>query len=71
MASTRTVDGTGCIHFSLRELEEATSGFNPLPVNRGGCKIGEGGFGPVFKGKLKYTEVAIKLLNAAAIPKVN
>eukprot|EP00731_Ephydatia_muelleri_P015626 Em0009g50a len=38
------------------------------PVHRGGCKI-EGGFGPVYKGILKYTEVAIKLLNTAAIRK--
>ena len=71
MASTRTVDIAGCIHFSYTELREATNDFNSNPVHRGGCKIGEGGFGPVFKGKLKCTNVAIKVLNAAAIPKVN
>lgn len=70
MASRGTVDVVGCIHFSRKELEEATDNFNKNPVHRGGCKIGEGGFGPVYKGILKHTEVAIKLLNTAVVPKV-
>eukprot|EP00731_Ephydatia_muelleri_P017171 Em0010g269a len=54
------------------ELEEASDHFNTNPVHRGGCKIGEREFGSVYKGILKHTEVAIKvllLLNSAAIPK--
>ena len=70
MASRGTLDVAGCIHFSREELEGATDNFNEKPVHRGGCKIGEGRFGPVYKGILKYMEVAIKILNTAAIPKV-
>ena len=59
------------IHFSREELEEASDHFNTIPVHRGGCKIGEREFGSVYKGILKHTEVAIKvLLNSAVIPKV-
>ncbi|KAL9258010.1 U-box domain-containing protein [Drosera capensis] len=41
--------------FSLLELEEATDGFNPS------SKIGEGGYGSIYKGSLRHTEVAIKM----------
>ncbi|PUZ76958.1 hypothetical protein GQ55_1G331800 [Panicum hallii var. hallii] len=43
--------------FSYFELEQATQGFDE------GLKIGEGGFGSVYKGFLRNTTVAIKLLN--------
>lgn len=43
--------------FSYSELEQATQGFDE------GLKIGEGGFGSVYKGFLRNTTVAIKLLN--------
>ncbi|KAK3144001.1 hypothetical protein QOZ80_4AG0307630 [Eleusine coracana subsp. coracana] len=43
--------------FSLIELQEATKSFDPLH------KIGEGGFGSVYKGCLRNTAVAIKLLH--------
>lgn len=43
--------------FSFSEIEEATCNFNPS------LKIGEGGYGNVFKGILRHTEVAIKMLN--------
>ncbi|OIW01127.1 hypothetical protein TanjilG_25235 [Lupinus angustifolius] len=43
--------------FSFSEIEEATSNFNPS------LKIGEGGYGSIFKGILHHTEVAIKLLH--------
>ena len=43
--------------FSYFELEQATQGFEE------GLKIGEGGFGSVYKGFLRNTTVAIKLLN--------
>ncbi|CAK8560813.1 unnamed protein product [Lathyrus sativus] len=43
--------------FSLSEIEEATCNFNPS------LKIGEGGYGSIFKGILRHTEVAIKILS--------
>lgn len=43
--------------FSYSELQEATQGFDEEH------KIGEGGFGSVYKGFLRNTTVAIKLLN--------
>ncbi|OEL13280.1 U-box domain-containing protein 33 [Dichanthelium oligosanthes] len=44
-------------NFSLTELQQATQDFDPM------LKIGEGGFGNVYKGFLRNTTVAIKLLH--------
>lgn len=55
-------DVAGCLEFDYEELKSATHNFDQRPASQGGCKLGEGGFGPVFKGKLKFTEVAIKIL---------
>ncbi|XP_057435649.1 U-box domain-containing protein 33-like isoform X2 [Lotus japonicus] len=43
--------------FSFSEIEEAAGNFNPS------LKIGEGGYGSIFKGVLRHTEVAIKMLH--------
>ncbi|CAL5025998.1 unnamed protein product [Urochloa decumbens] len=43
--------------FSLTELQQATQDFDPT------LKIGEGGFGSVYKGFLRNTTVVIKLLH--------
>ena len=45
-----------CIEFTYKQLQGATSDFSDS------LKLGEGGFGPVFKGNLLYTTVAIKRL---------
>ncbi|KAL0913721.1 hypothetical protein M5K25_017202 [Dendrobium thyrsiflorum] len=44
--------------FSYSELQEATKNFDDS------LKIGEGGYGSVYKGFLRHTTVAIKLLNS-------
>ncbi|XP_031383331.1 U-box domain-containing protein 52-like [Punica granatum] len=44
--------------YSLTEIEEATNNFSKEN------KIGEGGYGPVYKGKLDHTPVAIKVLRS-------
>lgn len=47
--------------FSFPEIEEATQHFDPA------LKIGEGGYGSIFKGFLRHTEVAIKMLNSHSL----
>ncbi|XP_054784245.1 U-box domain-containing protein 33-like isoform X2 [Prosopis cineraria] len=44
--------------FSFQEIEQATRNFNSS------LKIGEGGYGNIYKGVLRHTEVAIKMLHA-------
>ncbi|KAF5207714.1 U-box domain-containing protein [Thalictrum thalictroides] len=44
--------------FSFSEIDEATANFDPRLV------IGQGGYGSVYRGFLRNTEVAIKLLNS-------
>ncbi|KAG9138768.1 hypothetical protein Leryth_007407 [Lithospermum erythrorhizon] len=46
--------------YSIEELEEATNKFSSSQ------KIGEGGYGPVYKAKLDHTPVAIKALRPDA-----
>ncbi|KAH0938411.1 hypothetical protein HID58_005872 [Brassica napus] len=44
--------------YSTEDVEEATNGFSDA------LKIGEGGYGPVYKAVLDYTFVAIKLMKS-------
>lgn len=46
--------------YTIDEIEEATENFSIKN------KIGEGGYGPVYKGTLDYTKVAIKVLRPDA-----
>ncbi|XP_024633924.2 U-box domain-containing protein 52 [Medicago truncatula] len=46
--------------YTLDEIEKATQNFSLS------MKIGEGGYGPVFKGQLDHTNVAIKILRPDA-----
>ena len=46
--------------YSIKDIEEATQKFSPS------LKVGEGGYGPVFRGQLDHTPVAIKILNPDA-----
>lgn len=43
--------------YSFSEIEEATRHFDPA------LKIGEGGYGSIYKGVLRHTPVAIKILH--------
>jgi len=44
--------------FYFSEIEEATNNFDPS------LKIGEGGYGTIYRGFLRQTQVAIKMLNS-------
>ncbi|XVF35307.1 hypothetical protein REPUB_Repub18cG0134200 [Reevesia pubescens] len=46
--------------YTIEEIEKATENFSESN------KIGEGGYGPVYKGKLDHTPVAIKILRPDA-----
>ncbi|URE21529.1 Ubox [Musa troglodytarum] len=56
-ATTSTRGAEHFSEFSLSELEQATENFHEA------SKIGEGGYGCVYKGSLRHTTVAIKRLN--------
>ncbi|KAF8412250.1 hypothetical protein HHK36_000210 [Tetracentron sinense] len=47
--------------FSILEIKEATCNFDPLK------KIGEGGYGSVYRGLLRNTQVAIKILHSHSL----
>ncbi|XP_078273540.1 interleukin-1 receptor-associated kinase 4 isoform X2 [Rhinoraja longicauda] len=48
--------------FSYYELMQKTSNFDGRPVSRGGSKIGEGGFGVVYRCFINNRTVAVKKL---------
>ncbi|XP_066225097.1 interleukin-1 receptor-associated kinase 4 isoform X1 [Saccopteryx leptura] len=50
--------------FSFYELKNVTNNFDERPVSLGGNKMGEGGFGVVYKGHVSNRTVAVKRLAA-------
>ncbi|XP_030629751.1 interleukin-1 receptor-associated kinase 4 [Chanos chanos] len=55
---------TGFLRFTYQELMKITGNWDERPVSQGGCRLGEGGFGIVFKGIRRDTYVAVKKLHA-------
>lgn len=47
--------------FSFSEIDAATRNFDPCLI------IGDGGYGTVYKGNLRNTDVAIKVLNSSSL----
>ncbi|XP_066579600.1 interleukin-1 receptor-associated kinase 4 [Amia ocellicauda] len=53
---------TGFHRFSFNELMKLTSNFDERPVSEGGNKLGEGGFGVVYRAYFNKKVVAVKKL---------
>ncbi|XP_066523376.1 interleukin-1 receptor-associated kinase 4 [Hoplias malabaricus] len=56
-------DHEGFYTFTYEELRQMTGNWDDKPVAEGGRRLGEGGFGTVFKGLLCSKPVAVKKLN--------
>lgn len=54
----------GFYSISFYELKNATNNFDERPISLGGNKLGEGGFGVVYKGCVNDRTVAVKKLAA-------
>lgn len=54
----KLVNNVSYRRYSIKDVEGATNGFSDA------LKIGEGGYGPVYKAVLDYTSVAIKILKS-------
>uniref|UniRef100_S4R4V7 Interleukin-1 receptor-associated kinase 4 n=1 Tax=Petromyzon marinus TaxID=7757 RepID=S4R4V7_PETMA len=52
--------------FEFTALLRMTGGFNDAPLLQGGSKIGEGGFGLVYLGRIGTNAVAVKKLTACS-----
>ena len=61
-----SIDITGFHSFSFFELKDVTNNFDERPISVGGNKMGEGGFGVVYKGYVNNRTVAVKKLAAVS-----
>lgn len=57
----------GFTTFTYQELTQMTGSWDDRPVSDGGRRLGEGGFGIVFKGFFSSAPVAVKKLNLVGI----
>uniref|UniRef100_A0A2D4LFG6 Interleukin-1 receptor-associated kinase 4 n=1 Tax=Micrurus spixii TaxID=129469 RepID=A0A2D4LFG6_9SAUR len=64
--NTSHLKDTGLKSFLFYELKSITNNFDDQTVSAGGNKIGEGGFGVVYKGCINGQTVAVKKLSALA-----
>ncbi|KAG7277231.1 hypothetical protein CRUP_015279, partial [Coryphaenoides rupestris] len=54
---------TDYLSFSYHELMSITGNFDNRPTSEGGNRLGEGGFGTVYKGYIDHEPVAVKKLS--------
>ncbi|KAH0616614.1 hypothetical protein JD844_027867 [Phrynosoma platyrhinos] len=64
--SGSVLNNTGLQNFLFHELKSFTNNFDDRTVSAGGSKLGEGGFGVVYKGCINGRTVAVKKLTALA-----
>ncbi|CAL8359266.1 unnamed protein product [Lota lota] len=60
---TAEPDCPGYMSFLYHELMNITGNFDDRPTSEGGNRLGEGGFGTVYKGFINHKPVAVKKLS--------